>query len=203
MALTAKQERFVGEYLLDLNATQAAIRAGYEFEDQDGFYVYFLIDPRSEQIFYVGKGLGNRIKHHAALVGRGRSDNGAKCRVISEIHSEGLSVCEVVFASGMTEPDAFSLERRLISRLRDFGLTNISGGSVSSEEAAMQHAASILAATKPFDVWVTGMSEDIRGQVERVFGSPRKFYDWYVAQLQRYATEPQPREIVFKVKANG
>ncbi|MER1204047.1 terminase small subunit [Pseudomonas aeruginosa] len=29
MALTAKQRRFVAEYLLDLNATQAAIRAGY------------------------------------------------------------------------------------------------------------------------------------------------------------------------------
>lgn len=29
MALTAKQERFVAEYLIDLNATQSAIRAGY------------------------------------------------------------------------------------------------------------------------------------------------------------------------------
>lgn len=29
MTLTAKQERFVEEYLIDLNATQAAIRAGY------------------------------------------------------------------------------------------------------------------------------------------------------------------------------
>jgi phage terminase small subunit len=29
MALTAKQTRFVEEYLVDLNATQAAIRAGY------------------------------------------------------------------------------------------------------------------------------------------------------------------------------
>jgi phage terminase small subunit len=29
MALTAKQETFVGEYLKDLNGTQAAIRAGY------------------------------------------------------------------------------------------------------------------------------------------------------------------------------
>jgi phage terminase small subunit len=29
MALTAKQARFVAEYLIDLNATQAAIRAGY------------------------------------------------------------------------------------------------------------------------------------------------------------------------------
>lgn len=29
MALTAKQQMFVAEYLIDLNATQAAIRAGY------------------------------------------------------------------------------------------------------------------------------------------------------------------------------
>lgn len=29
MALTKKQQRFVDEYLIDLNATQAAIRAGY------------------------------------------------------------------------------------------------------------------------------------------------------------------------------
>lgn len=30
MALTPKQERFVAEYLVDLNATAAAIRAGYK-----------------------------------------------------------------------------------------------------------------------------------------------------------------------------
>ena len=29
MAMTAKQKRFCDEYLIDLNATQAAIRAGY------------------------------------------------------------------------------------------------------------------------------------------------------------------------------
>ena len=29
MALTPKQQRFCDEYLIDLNATQAAIRAGY------------------------------------------------------------------------------------------------------------------------------------------------------------------------------
>ena len=37
--LTAKQERFVQEYLVDLNATQAAIRAGYSEKraDQTGY----------------------------------------------------------------------------------------------------------------------------------------------------------------------
>ena len=35
MPLTAKQERFVEEYLIDLNATQAAIRAGYSERTAD------------------------------------------------------------------------------------------------------------------------------------------------------------------------
>ncbi len=35
MTLNAKQQRFVAEYLVDLNATQAAIRAGYESKNAD------------------------------------------------------------------------------------------------------------------------------------------------------------------------
>jgi phage terminase small subunit len=35
MALTAKQRQFVAEYLIDLNATQAAIRAGYSARNAD------------------------------------------------------------------------------------------------------------------------------------------------------------------------
>lgn len=35
MALTPKQQRFVQEYLIDLNATQAAIRAGYSVKSAD------------------------------------------------------------------------------------------------------------------------------------------------------------------------
>lgn len=35
MALTPKQQRFVEEYVLDLNATQAAIRAGYSANHAD------------------------------------------------------------------------------------------------------------------------------------------------------------------------
>ena len=34
-ALTPKQQRFVDEYLIDLNATQAAIRAGYKADNAD------------------------------------------------------------------------------------------------------------------------------------------------------------------------
>lgn len=39
MALTAKQERFINEYLIDLNASAAAIRAGYspKYADRMGY----------------------------------------------------------------------------------------------------------------------------------------------------------------------
>lgn len=40
--MTARQRRFVEEYLIDLNATQAAIRAGYS-EKQAGFIGYQLL----------------------------------------------------------------------------------------------------------------------------------------------------------------
>lgn len=36
MALTPKQQRFVDEYLIDLNATQAAERAGYKEPNKQG-----------------------------------------------------------------------------------------------------------------------------------------------------------------------
>ena len=36
MSLTQKQERFVAEYLVDLNATAAAERAGYEHPNKQG-----------------------------------------------------------------------------------------------------------------------------------------------------------------------
>jgi len=35
VALTVKQKRFIEEYLIDLNATQAAIRAGYSAKNAD------------------------------------------------------------------------------------------------------------------------------------------------------------------------
>ncbi len=46
MALTPKQQRFVEEYLVDLNATQAAIRAGYAPKNADKQGSQLLGKPR-------------------------------------------------------------------------------------------------------------------------------------------------------------
>lgn len=58
MKLTAKQRRFIQEYLIDLNATQAAIRAGYSrktagvigVENLKKPYIREAIDERLKQI---------------------------------------------------------------------------------------------------------------------------------------------------------
>ena len=52
------------------------------------YYVYALIDPRDNRIFYIGKGKGNRIFQHAkdAL---GCNDQSLKLDIIRSILKEG------------------------------------------------------------------------------------------------------------------
>lgn len=93
-----------------------------------GHYVYMLLDPRNGEVFYIGKGQGNRALHHARDVRTGREKNAAKALRISEIHAEGREVEVEVLASFEDAADAFDLERLLISDLKA-GLTNIANGS--------------------------------------------------------------------------
>lgn len=50
MALTEKQKRFVEEYLIDLNATQAAIRAGYSVKTADQQGSRLLANVKVQQV---------------------------------------------------------------------------------------------------------------------------------------------------------
>jgi hypothetical protein len=56
------------------------------------YYVYKLIDPRDNQVFYVGKGKGNRAYHHEREVKQGRITNYFKTEAIKSIHNSGLKV---------------------------------------------------------------------------------------------------------------
>ena len=53
--LTAKQKKFVEEYLIDLNATQAAIRAGYSTESAKEIGCENLTKPNVNRQSYSGK----------------------------------------------------------------------------------------------------------------------------------------------------
>src|SRR5262245_37073092 len=55
MPLTAKQTRFVAEYLVDLNATQAAIRAGYSRRSAEQQAYENLRKPEIAQAITAGK----------------------------------------------------------------------------------------------------------------------------------------------------
>ncbi|CAM3896454.1 PBSX phage terminase small subunit [Pseudomonas reidholzensis] len=63
MALTAKQQRFVDEYLIDLNATQAAIRAGYSPKTADQQASRLLTNVKVRQ--YLTKRQGERSERTA------------------------------------------------------------------------------------------------------------------------------------------
>lgn len=58
--LTEKQQRFVDEYLIDLNATQAAIRAGYSVKTADAIGCENLTKPNIQQA--IAKRMAERSK---------------------------------------------------------------------------------------------------------------------------------------------
>jgi len=60
MKLTAKQKRFVEEYLIDLNATQAAVRAGYSVDSAREIGCENLTKPNIQAA--VGKAMAERSK---------------------------------------------------------------------------------------------------------------------------------------------
>ena len=86
-----------------------------------GFYVYRLIDPRSGQTFYVGKGRGNRIFAHAKGVTSEISDEledaeSLKIQTIREIQRSGLEPLHVVHRHGLDEETAFDFKAEGTSR---------------------------------------------------------------------------------------
>ena len=52
------------------------------------YYVYCLVDPRDKKIFYIGKGVGNRVFNHAADA-LDENNESLKLDTIREIHSAG------------------------------------------------------------------------------------------------------------------
>lgn len=77
------------------------------------YYVYTLTDPRSDKIFYVGKGKGNRWKDHfkPSCVG----DNPHKDNIIRKIKSLGLEVVINFPFTKLEETVAYDKEAELIS----------------------------------------------------------------------------------------
>jgi hypothetical protein len=113
--------------------------------DKLGFYVYRLVDPRSGNTFYVGKGRGDRVfAHMAASVSVEEFDDeqlDPKLATIHEIRALGLKPSHVIHRHGLDEGSAFEVEAALMDAYP--GLANVQGGRGSRDRGAM-HATEIV-----------------------------------------------------------
>jgi hypothetical protein len=79
------------------------------------YYVYILIDPRTNKPFYVGKGKGNRAKFHLKETIE-TTINIRKYNKIQSILKNGLEPKIVYHAIELTEVDAYNAEANLIKQ---------------------------------------------------------------------------------------
>lgn len=101
-----------------------------------GSYVYFLRDPRNQEVFYIGKGEGNRVFSHAAGVPANDGDpqqDSEKLARISDIKREAKQVEHFILRHGLTNEEAFELESALIDFVGLKNLSNQQGGHYASD----------------------------------------------------------------------
>lgn len=96
-------------------------------------YVYALVDPRDNHIFYIGKGSSNRVYQHAQAAIADDSQN-LKLSTIREILSLGMAVRYYIIRHNLTEDEAYLVESAIIDLLTypafntENLLTNIAAG---------------------------------------------------------------------------
>jgi hypothetical protein len=118
--------------------------------------VYMLVDPRTDEPFYVGKGTKQRVATHGREAGMERgSGNRAKRRRILEIRADGYEPrIDIVQHHLSTDAEAFRVEAALIDALRPIiDLTNAvdghGGGLRPLDDLISEYGAEPLTATEP------------------------------------------------------
>ena len=97
------------------------------------YYVYVLVDPRNNCIFYVGKGSGNRVYQHAQAA-LAEDSPSLKLSTIRELKVLGLDVKYYIIRHNLSEQEAYLVESSIIDLLtypafnKENILTNIVSG---------------------------------------------------------------------------
>lgn len=134
----------------------------------NNYYVYALIDPRNNSIFYVGKGKTrdtlNRVYRRISDHIRGHDGNNKlKNSVIRKIQRLGLEVKGQIIKEGLLEQEAFELEKELIRSLgkRMSGTGNLvnltDGGEGSSGHVMSEETKKILSEKNKARIKNTGI----------------------------------------------
>lgn len=115
-------------------------------------YVYALIDPRTDKVFYIGKGEGDRFFSHEIEGNKSPESEKIKLKTINDIRTDGKQVKRIIVNWGLTEKEAFAAEAALINLLNytsDIKLSNIQSGhhvheALSVEDFELRHGAEQL-----------------------------------------------------------
>ncbi|MBQ9452365.1 MAG: GIY-YIG nuclease family protein [Desulfovibrio sp.] len=151
--MAATLDDFITAYKCCHNVTKAEFESGYTLlknYPSAGFYVYCLIDPRNEEIFYIGKGIGGRVLKHEERTRRGVLQNKAKVKRIQEIFSIGKEVTRRVLFCSESEEVVLAVEDDTIHELAPLGLTNILGGNVVLTPGVLSMAETFRAKVESF-----------------------------------------------------
>ena len=114
-------------------------------------YVYALIDPSNDEIFYVGKGTGQRLMDH---IDENKEVESQKRKRITKIHSQGKVVKHDIIQHKLEEEEALKIEAALIDCIS--GLTNKvrgqseeNSGRTSLQELKYKYGATSLSSDIP------------------------------------------------------
>ncbi|MCQ2772933.1 MAG: hypothetical protein MJ238_06675 [Bacilli bacterium] len=108
----------------------------YLEEGDKKYYVYALVDGEKNEVFYIGKGEGNRVFSHQIEAGKDLNSEREKLKRINKIEESGKEVKKYLLNWHLTEEEAFAAESALINLMKILGsLTNIVSGHGDSHEA--------------------------------------------------------------------
>jgi len=107
------------------------------------YYIYALVDPRNNEVFYIGKGCNDRVFQHEKEEDPDRSPK--KLQRIDSIKKSNLSATKLIILYGLSEQEAFAAEAALINFINFIEpnkLTNIVSGNhakpvITTEEAEL------------------------------------------------------------------
>jgi hypothetical protein len=134
------------------------------------WYVYELVDPRSNTVFYVGKGTKDRILDHEREAKRGVCSE--KTNKINEILASKNEVGKRKVAYFCDEQAAYDHETEVIASYGLDNLTNIMPGGQVAFNRRLGFLRQKIETPKPLSDWFV----ENEGKAEPVFSA---FADWF------------------------
>jgi len=109
-------------------------------QNSNNNYVYLLIDPRDNKIFYVGKGIKKRAKSHL----KEKNSEKEKNLKIKEIADSGNDVKIDLLSNGLSNSEALKIEAAAIDLIGIENLTNTQRGYHSKENGRREFTESAV-----------------------------------------------------------